>query len=389
MAAPRLPRIRALTAGVDLESLDDLGPVERAIDRLGRARVRLEAEGFEVQLPRLALPPRLARLDPAAKRASLAIVRELDALAGAAGCVISVGPVVADDELAPGVAGWIADLTSATRHTFTSVVIASPEGGVHRQAARLAAEAMQAIAAATADGLGNFRFAAAARIPAGTPFFPVAHHHGAPSIAAGLESAHLVHDAVLDTARPRDLERRLLDVLGPPVMGIERILDGIAHDERIQYLGVDTSPAPLGDASIGAAIEALANAPFGDAGTLDACALITAAIRTLPVRTCGYCGLMLPVLEDEVLAARASEARFGIRELLLYSTVCGTGLDVVPIPGDTPVAALERLLLDVAALSTRLDKPLSARLLLAPGLTAGEMSAFDNEYLTNARVFAV
>ena len=389
MSAARLPRIRALTAGVDLESLDDLGPVERAIDRLGRARVRLEAEGFEVQLPRLALPPRLARLDPGARQASLAIVRELDALAGAAGCVISVGPVVADDGPAPGVADWIADLVGATRHTFTSVVIASPEGGVHRQGARLAAEAMRAIAAVTPDGLGNFRFAAAARIPAGTPFFPVAHHHGAPSIAAGLESAHLVHDAVLDTARPRDLERRLLDVLGPPAMGVERILDGIARDERIQYLGVDTSPAPLGDASIGAAIEALANAPFGDAGTLDACAMITAALRTLPVRTCGYCGLMLPVLEDDVLAARASEGRFGIRELLLYSSVCGTGLDVVPVPGDTPAAALERLLLDVAALSTRLDKPLSARLLLAGGLTAGETTDFDSPYLTNSRVLSV
>jgi uncharacterized protein len=90
-----------------------------------------------------------------------------------------------------------------------------------------------------------------------------------------------------------------------------------------------------------------------------------------------------------VLAARASEGRFGIRELLLYSSVCGTGLDVVPVPGDTPAPALERLLLDVAALATRLEKPLSARLLLAPGLAAGETTAFDSEYLTNARVLSV
>ena len=132
-----------------------------------------------------------------------------------------------------------------------------------------------------------------------------------------------------------------------------------------------------------------ANAPFGHAGTLDACATLTAAIKHLPVRSCGYCGLMLPVLEDEVLAARASEGRYGIRELLLYSSVCGTGLDVVPIPGDTPPAALERLLLDVAALATRLDKPLSARLLPARGLKPGDMTTFENQYLTNARVLAV
>ena len=107
------------------------------------------------------------------------------------------------------------------------------------------------------------------------------------------------------------------------------------------------------------------------------------------MRACGYCGLMLPVLEDDVLAARASEGRFGVRELLLYSSVCGTGLDVVPIPGDTPATAIGRLLLDVAALSTRLEKPLSARLLLAPGLAAGEMTSFENPYLVNSRVLAV
>jgi uncharacterized protein (UPF0210 family) len=381
--------VRALTAGVDLETFADLQPLARAVDLVGRARTRLEREGFEVQLGRLALPPLLARFDAGSRRASLPYVRQIDALAGAAGMVVSVGPVAVDDAYDPDLAPWIAELIATTRHTFTSVAIASPEGGVHRNAARLASEAIGEIAAGRTDPLGTFRFAAAAQVPAGTPFFPVAYHHGGPSIAAGLESAHLVHDAVLDAARPRDVGRRLIEVLGPALMGVERVLDGIAHDERVQYLGIDTSPAPLGAASIAAAIEALANAPFGHPGTLDACAMLTAAIKTLPVRSCGYCGLMLPVLEDDVLAARASEGRYGIRELLLYSSVCGTGLDVVPIPGNTPSTTLERLLLDVAALATRLDKPLSARLLPARGLKPGDMTTFENQYLTNARVLAV
>ena len=67
---------------------------------------------------------------------------------------------------------------------------------------------MRAIAGASADGLGNFRFAAAARVPAMTPFFPVAHHHGAPAIPAGLESAHLVHDAVREARHADDAGRR-------------------------------------------------------------------------------------------------------------------------------------------------------------------------------------
>ena len=61
----------------------------------------------------------------------------------------------------------------------------------------------------------------------------------------------------------------------------------------------------------------------------------------------------------------------------------------MPIPGDTPATRSDGLLLDVAALSTRLEKPLSARLLLAPGLAAGETTSFENRYLVNSRVLAV
>ena len=387
--ATTLPKIRALTAGVDLESLDDRAPLEAALKLLARARARLSREGFEVQLARLSLPPLLARLDSAQRWTSLAHLRQLDALAGDAGVVLSVGPVAIDDAPDAGLATWIADLVAATTHTYSSVTIASAENGVHRHNAVIAAAAMRAIAATSAEGLGNFRFAAAACVPALTPFFPVAWHHGAPAISAGLESADLVHDAVREARHPDEAGRRLIAHLGPALMGVERVLDGIAHDERVQYAGIDTSPAPLGSVSIGAAIETLSGSAFGDAGTLDACATLTAAIKALPVRACGYCGLMLPVLEDDVLAARASEGRFGVRELLLYSSVCGTGLDVVPIPGDTSETSIARLLLDVAALSTRLAKPLSARLLLAPGLSAGERTAFENPYLVNARVLAV
>ena len=62
------------------------------------------------------------------------------------------------------------------------------------------------------------------------------------------------------------------------------------------------------------------------AGTLEACSVITAALKSVSVRTCGYSGLMLPVLEDPLLAQRAGENRYSIRDLLLFSSVCGTGL---------------------------------------------------------------
>ena len=85
---------------------------------------------------------------------------------------------------------------------------------------------------------------------------------------------------------------------------------------------------------------------------------------------------MLPVLEDSVLGARVAEGALSLNDLLLYSAMCGTGLDCIPLPGDVEPGALAGILLDVAALALRLDKPLTARLMPMPGKAAGDPVAF-------------
>ncbi len=80
---------------------------------------------------------------------------------------------------------------------------------------------------------------------------------------------------------------------------------------------------------------------------------------------------------------------YGIDSLLLYSTVCGAGLDTVPIPGDVSVDELAGILLDVATVAITLNKPLSARLMPVPDLSADQLTAFDFEYFANARVLPV
>jgi uncharacterized protein (UPF0210 family) len=252
----------------------------------------------------------------------------------------------------------------------------------------VAADTILAIARATPGGAGNFRFAAAARIPAGTPFFPVAWHSGADSLAVGLESANLVHDAFAAGDTPAEKRRQLESTMTAALAPVDRLASRLAAEHTRACLGVDASPAPGKDASIGAAIEAFTGASFGDATTLQACAVVTDVLKGLP-RTCGYSGLMLPVLEDPVLAQRAVERRYSLRDLLLYSSVCGTGLDVVPLPGDTPAATLAGVITDVAALAAKWSKPLSARLFVMPGKKAGDAVHFDDPLLTDCVVFEV
>jgi uncharacterized protein (UPF0210 family) len=98
---------------------------------------------------------------------------------------------------------------------------------------------------------------------------------------------------------------------------------------------------------------------------------------------------MMPVLEDARLAERAAEGRLTVKDLLLYSAVCGTGLDTIPLPGDVTSGQIAALLLDISALALRLDKPLTARLMPVPGKQAGDLTSFNFGYFANSRVMAL
>jgi uncharacterized protein (UPF0210 family) len=170
---------------------------------------------------------------------------------------------------------------------------------------------------------------------------------------------------------------------------IEGIAVSLSKD--IGYKGIDLSYAPglEENASIALAIDRMIGAPFGSQGTLSACAAITSSLSEVPVKRCGYSGLMLPVLEDIGLGAGTDIGAFDIQKLLLYSSVCGTGLDAVPIPGDTPLSKLSATLRDVAYMSNKLRKPLSARLLPIPNKSAGDRTDLGSPYLNDCSIMSL
>lgn len=379
-------RVRTITAGVELTAALEVERVAAAVAFLARAKRAFESAGYEVQTLRVAVNPVIAALTAAAREKSLDQLRQLDELVASQGAIFNIGPIITEDRSDDGLVEWSQALVKATNTISFSTAIATPEGGVLPKVAATTANIMIALANALPAGMANFRFAAAANIPAGTPFFPVAWHQGPESFAIGLEGASVVERAFTSMRVGDEPTDTLRNALNEVLVPVERLANEIAQRERRQYLGIDTSPAPAKDRSIAAAIEALTRAPFGSAGTLEACSIITAALKSVSVRTCGYSGLMLPVLEDPLLAQRAGENRYSIRDVLLYSSVCGTGLDVVPIPGNTSADSISGLLRDVASLATRLRKPLSARLFLVPGKKAGDMARFDDPVLTDSVV---
>jgi len=56
------------------------------------------------------------------------------------------------------------------------------------------------------------------------------------------------------------------------------------------------------------------------------------------------------------------------------------------LPGDINVEKIGALLLDIAALSLRLNKPLTARLMPVPGLKSGDLTHFVFDFFRNSQV---
>jgi uncharacterized protein (UPF0210 family) len=244
----------------------------------------------------------------------------------------------------------------------------------------------------TPDGFTNLRFAALANVPSGAPFFPAAYHQGgAPAFALATEAADLAVEAFSGQSSLANGRKILVNLLEKHGKGMASIAKKLSRQYTTTFSGVDFSLAPFPTElqSLGGAVEQMGVPMIGNHGSLTAAALLTEAVDRADFPHTGFSGFMQPVLEDAILARRAAEGVLTIKDLLLYSAVCGTGLDTVPIPGNVTTDQVAALLLDLCALALRLDKPLTARLMPIPGKKAGDPTDFDFDYFANSKVMAL
>lgn len=386
------PPIRTITLGLaEAHPLTGV-TIARASAILAQAKKTYEDQGYEVQTVRLSTRPVFDDLAGWSAQDILTYTQELQKMLDDAGLSFcSLGPFNAVPvDFSEDRATLVAELLIATTALNASVQMVDLRGCVNLRAADAAARIILRLSRETAEGFGNFRFAMLACVRPGTPFFPAAYHEGPASISIGLQSAGLLAE-ILRYIKGKEGHRIHVESIGEMIeqfLGEEArnaiaVAKCVAKGRALQFGGIDLSPAPMGEDSIAAALELCGCGKFGEPGTLMLAAALTSALQRINVLTCGYCGLMLPVLEDAVLGQRWSEGMISIEKLLLYSSVCGTGLDTIPLPGDTSEETIARILSDVASLAARWRKPLSARLFPVPGKQRGERTTFTSPYLAN------
>lgn len=383
--APVKPRVRAITAFITVDATAYRSQIEDAVAFLAKVRAAVTAAGYDVQTVRISTQPFPAFTRGLSRDAALALLQDIGALAGTLRFTPNIGPAMIGDADDTAPVDVLIDLLSTPGNRVNANLLVAGDDGIHWNAVSQAARVIAQVGARSPHGQGNFNFAAIARLKPYGPFYPGAWHPGGgpKSVALGLEAANVVEDVFSRERDPRTAGAALAKALTTHAQAVEHAAARVAAEAGWTYAGIDPTPAPGGQASIAAAIEAFTGRPFGAPGTETASAIITRAVKDVQVRQTGYAGLMIPVLEEPVLTKRWTERTYGLDSILAYSAVCAGGVDTMPLPGDTPESAIAAIVGDVATLAVKWDKPLAVRLLPSPGRRAGEMTEFGGA-LANA-----
>jgi hypothetical protein len=262
--------------------------------------------------------------------------------------------------------------------------------------------AVQKISQITPRGEGNFNFTVNFNCKALIPYFPASFHDSSLGnvFVIGLETPDLLTHVLSEFNKTnkidnhQELFRNYYEIMSESLQyhvdNVKEIIDSYDNSD-FTFAGIDSSAAPSKNCSSMVEVYELLGVPyFGASGSVEASSLLTKVFKSIKnVPLVGFSGLMLAVIEDIGLAQGTQDKNYDIRSLLTYSSVCGIGLDTVPIPGDTSSEKISALMRDTGTMAFRLNKPLTVRLFPTPGLKAGDMTVYESDDLCNCAVLYV
>jgi uncharacterized protein (UPF0210 family) len=402
--------VRTVTLGLNIEEcsspilshlLDKLREtILRRAGGLVRATQELEQRfGVPVVNKRIAVTP-IASVAAGHKREALVRVAEqMDRAAAEAG-VDLIGGFGAwmQKSMTPTAAELLDSLPEAlskTQRVCGGLNVASTRVGVNMDAVRRTGHAIRAMAEADRahDGFACAKLVVFANMPDDNPFMAGATHgsgeadavinigvSGPGVIARALQ--RLIEQVGADQLTLADLAEEI-KITAFRVTRVGELLGReLAQILGVQFGIVDLSLAPtpkVGD-SIGEILQAMGISKVGAPGSTAALALLNDAVKKggafASSSVGGLSGAFIPVMEDATLAAAAADGSLTLEKLEAMTCVCSVGLDMVPIPGDTPPDVIAAIIADEMAIGVVNNKTTATRLIPVPGKKAGEIVNF-------------
>ena len=274
---------------------------------------------------------------------------------------------------------------SETDIVCSSVNVGSTKTGIDMNAVELLGHIIKDVAERTADNdsYGCVKFVAFCNVPDDNPFMAGGFHgvtEGDAVINVGVSGPGVVSRA-LDAAKGKDFEF-LCETIKRTAFKITRVGQLVAQ-EASRRLGIpfgiiDLSLAPtpaVGD-SVGEVLEKIGLEQVGAPGTTAALAMLNDQVKKGGIMASSYVGglsgAFIPVSEDKNMIDAATNGCLKIEKLEAMTCVCSVGLDMIAIPGDTPVETIAGIIADEMAIGVINNKTTAVRVIPAIGKGVGD-----------------
>ena len=356
--------------------------------------------GVRVANRRIAVTPVAIVADGLSAADFVSIAQGLDEAAAQVGVDYLAGfSALVEKGFTPGDRALLDALPEAlatTKHVCGSVNCGSTKAGINADAVLDVAHLIKDLARRTADAdsIGCGKFVAFCNAVQDNPFVAGAFHgvsEPGAVVNVGISGPGVVLRAVQDLGPDADFGT-LTDAIKRMTFRITRAGELVGRrcaerlsersGERVEFGIVDISlaPTPAERDSIGDILIAMGLEDVGAPGTTAALALLNEAVKRGGLMAArhvgGLSGAFIPVSEDQAMIAAVERGHLTLEKLEAMSAICSVGLDMVAIPGDTPVETIAGILFDEFAIGMINDKTTAVRLIPVHGKGVGEVADY-------------
>ncbi len=244
-----------------------------------------------------------------------------------------------------------------------------------------------------------FRFGISTGNLSSCPFFPYSFFDQPFHYSLGLEAIPLFDSSTVDITSSIHSNNLISQFSSNLSSLYDKILSIVNEHQSLfpllHFDGVDSSlaPFPRSSQSLTLVFKKFGLINVGHAGTCHVVRIITSAIKSSftnsSLTPVGFNGCMFSILEDDGLSDSTICNTFSYDSLLLFSTLCGCGIDMVPVSGTIMRETINNMILDIITLSKVHGKPLGFRILPQVGKTPSDLTTYSHDFISNSRVFSI
>ncbi|ADX70140.1 Glycerol-3-phosphate dehydrogenase [NAD(P)+ ] [Lactobacillus helveticus H10] len=273
-----------------------------------------------------------------------------------------------------------------TKYVCASVNVGSTKSGITKSGINMNAVKRMGevvIAASKLDYMTNAKLVTFCNAVEDNPFMAGGFHGVSEPdtvINTGISGPGVVKTALEKVkGAPMDVVAETIKKTAFKITRLDQLVGTVAAKKlHVPFGIVDLSLVPTAEAgdSVAGVLEEIGVGQVGAHGTTAALAMLNDAVKNGGIMACnhvgGLSGAFIPVSEDANMIRVAKDGTLSIPKLEAMTAVCSVGLDMIPIPGSTPVATISGMIADEAAIGMINNKTTAVRVILVPGKDVGD-----------------